>query len=75
MCQFFSAIITKNKTHYNLDHDDHGRLLRELKIKDNHCSPNFVRVELLPEDGDIFNHSIKNWKLKVDQDFRGEIHL
>jgi len=37
-------------------------------IKDDSLNPNFVRVELLPKDGDIFNHSIKNWNLKVDQD-------
>jgi hypothetical protein len=45
-------------------------MLEELGIKDDSLFPNFVRVEITPKGGDIWNHDINNWKLRVDQDFR-----
>ena len=45
-------------------------MVEKFKLKDDSKQPNFVRVELLPQDNDIFNHDLKNWKLKVDQDFK-----
>jgi hypothetical protein len=52
------------------EHDHHSQMLEELGIKDDTQFPNFVRVEITPVDGDIFNHNLDNWKLRVDQDFR-----
>ena len=62
MCQFHSGIITyKNKRAItNLDKDSHTDLLEQAGLKDDTSNPNFVRVEILPQDGDIFNHKESN---------------
>jgi hypothetical protein len=70
MCQFKSGIVLKDKVFCPLDYDSHEEMIKELKLKDDTTSPNFVRVEIIPADGNIFNHDLKNWQLKVDQDFR-----
>jgi len=72
MCQIKSAIILKDKTFCPFDYDDHSKMLEELGIKDNTKTPDFVRVEMNPKDGNIFNHDLDNWVLKVDQDFKPE---
>jgi hypothetical protein len=69
MCQFKSFILLKEKIHYSLKTDSHSDLLEELNIKDESVFPNFVRVEVLPKDKDIFNLNIDNWKVCVDQDY------
>ena len=70
MCRFFSGIVTKKSIVWDLDIDSHEDLLAKAGIKDIKTDPNFVRVELVPTDNDVFNHDIKNWKLHVDQDFK-----
>ena len=70
MCQLMSGLITKEKTYYDLDSDSHEDLIKKAGVVDDGNSPDFVRVEMIPKDGNIFNHDIKNWVLKVDQDFR-----
>ena len=70
MCQIKSAIILKDRVFCPYDYDDHSKMLETLGIKDNSKDPQFVRVEMNPIDGDIFNHDLSNWKLKVDQDFK-----
>ena len=70
MCKFMSAIVTKKSIIWDLDIDSHEDLLAKAGIKDIKIDPNFVRVELVPTDNDVFNHDIKNWKLHVDQDFK-----
>jgi hypothetical protein len=72
MCKFFSAVITKKSVIWDIDNDSHEFLLEKAGIKDTKADPSFVRVELLPVDGNIFNHALKNWKLQVDQDYRPE---
>ena len=72
MCRFFSAIVQKKNIIWDIDIDNHTTLLEKAGIKDVKTDPNFVRVELLPQDNDIFNHDLKNWKLRVDQDFKPE---
>ena len=70
MCKFHSGIVTyKNRSVItDLDKDSHTGLLEIGGLKDTSINPNFVRVEILPTDGDIFNHKLSNWKLHVDQD-------
>jgi len=68
MCKFFSGIVCKDRLVYDLDNDSHEVLLEKTGFNDDKPFPNFVRVELLPQDDDIFNHDLKNWKLRVDQD-------
>jgi hypothetical protein len=70
MCQFFSGIITKKETIFDFDFDSHEKLIEKAGLKDTTNSPDFVRVELLPKDGNIFNHDLDNWILKIDQDFK-----
>ena len=72
MCQFFSGVITKNKTLYDLDSDNHEDLIKKARLKDDTRNPDFVRVELSPKDGDIFNHNMNNWGIRVDQDYKPE---
>ena len=72
MCQFKSGIVLPGKIIVPLDKDSHNEILNDLGIKDNTEFPNFVRIECVPLDGDIFNHNIDNWSVKVDQDFLPE---
>ena len=70
MCQFFSGIITREKTVWDYENDSHEFLIKKAGLNDKTNDPNFVRVELLPIDNDVFNHNIKNWKLQIDQDYK-----
>ena len=72
MCNFFSGIVTKDKTYAGWETDSHEDLIKAAKLDDTTNNPNFVRVEFVPKDGDIFNHNSDNWVLKVDQDFKPE---
>ena len=68
MCKLKSAIILKNRV-FVPEYDSHTEMLKELGIKDDYlnASKTFVRVELSPDDGDVFS-DIDTWKLSVDQD-------
>jgi hypothetical protein len=68
MCRFMSAIVTRDKILWDLDMDSHEDIVKKFNLDDTTKKPNFVRVELLPRDGDIFNHDLKNWVLQKDQD-------
>jgi len=70
MCEFKSGIVLKDRVFCPLDYDSHEDMLKELKLTDKDDKPKFVRVEIVPIDGNIFNHDLKNWKLKVDQDYK-----
>src|SRR3990167_2588278 len=72
MCNWMSGIIVaKNKkVLWHPDIDSHTELLEHFKLKDETNSPNFVRVEFSPEDGDFLNHDFAKWKFKTDQDFK-----
>ena len=50
MCNFLSAIITKNDVFYDFDHDEHERLIEKHKLNDKENPPEFVRVEYTPDD-------------------------
>jgi len=69
MCNFFSAIVTKDKVLWDSMIDSHTELLEKLGIKDDSKDPNFVRVELSPPD--YIEKTFKDlslWKFKTDQD-------
>ena len=68
MCNFFSAIITKDDIIYDPQTDAHEDLIEKAGLDDTTSKPDFVRVEMNPKDGDIFNHDMDNWKFKIDQD-------
>jgi hypothetical protein len=69
MCQFKSFIVKKKSVIWYPDTDNHTTILERSGIKDNCKKANFVRCEMLPSDGDIFNHKPSNWVLNVDQDY------
>jgi len=68
MCQIKSGIVLKDRVFMPLDYDSHEEMVEELKLNDSTKEPQFVRVEVTPKDGDIFNHNLKNWELQIDQD-------
>ena len=68
MCKIFSGIITKSGVLFDLDTDSHEDIIKKHKLNDKTKSPDFVRVELTPKDGNIFNHNPENWELETDQD-------
>ncbi|MCX8130915.1 MAG: hypothetical protein N3I35_12550 [Clostridia bacterium] len=70
MCQFKSFIALKDRVYFDLKEESHSQLLEKLGIKDDYlnATKSFVRCEIIPKDGDLFNHSMDNWKLNVDQD-------
>ena len=72
MCKLKSAIVLKDRI-FIPEYDSHSDMLNELGITDDYlgASKKFVRVELSPEDGDVFS-DIDGWKLTVDQDIRPE---
>ena len=72
MCRLKSGIVLKNRV-FVPEYDSHTEMLEELGIKDDYlgASKTFVRVELLPVDGDVFSN-IDTWKLTIDQDITPE---
>ena len=72
MCQFKSALVLKDRI-FLPDYDSHDKMLQELRIEDNftNASKVFVRVELLPTDGNIFS-AVDGWTLNVNQDILPE---
>ena len=72
MCKLKSGLILKDRI-FLPDYDSHDTMLKELGIKDDFlgASKKFVRVELSPEDDDLFS-DIDTWVMKVDQDVRPE---
>ncbi len=70
MCQLKSAIVLKDRVFMPLDTDKHEKMIKELKLDDTTNNPDFVRVEIVPKDGNLFNHDLDNWQFGVDQDFK-----
>ena len=56
MCEFLSAVVTKTKFYYDAFDDSHETLIQKHKLNDNTRTPDFVRIEITPKDGDICNH-------------------
>ena len=69
MCNFLSGIILRNEVVLApLYNQSHSALLRKINIKDNNLfRSDFVKVELLPDNGDPLSDS-NRWKYIVDQD-------
>ena len=75
MCKLKSCIVLQDRV-FCPDYDSHDKMLSELKIKDTRKNAEslFVRVELSPEDDDVFS-PVDGWKMTVDQDIRPEWFL
>ena len=70
MCKLKSAIVLKDRI-FMPDYDSHSQMLDELGIEDDYlgASKKFVRVELSPQNGDVFS-DIDTGTLTVDQDIK-----
>ena len=69
MCKFKSGIILKNRIVLAPEgNDSHSDLLEDLNIEDSHfnASKTFVRVELVPPDGNKAV-DVSKWEYIVDQ--------
>ena len=69
MCQFLSAIVTKNDVYYDVFDDSHEALIKKHRLNDNGNNPDFVRVEITHQNRDISNTNLDEWTLRVDQDY------
>jgi len=70
MCQFYSPIVNKKLQILDCveDNDNHETVVDKFKLADDKLQDrDFVRLEIIPEDRDIFNHKISNWVYKVDE--------
>jgi len=69
MCQPASMILRKTVVPYwSKESDSHEVLLKELGLKDNTAHPKFVRVVIVPPNGD-FSRPLAEWQYHVDQDY------
>lgn len=72
MCRFKSGVILKNRVVLAPEgRESHSDLLESLNIDDNTINAKFVRVELIPPNGNI-SSDIKNWDYNLDQDYLPE---
>ena len=71
MCNFWSAIITKNgDVLYDNMTDSHEDIVQKYKLDDSIIEVDkrdFVRIEILPPDGDVFNKELATWEFKIDE--------
>ena len=68
MCKPFSAIVTRNAVLWSRVSDNHEDNIAENHLNDKIKAPDFVRVELTPQNMD-FRKPISEWLFKVDQDY------
>ena len=66
MCQFFSAIVTRQgKLFYNKFTHSHENIIRLNNLIEGIQHDNFVRVEYIPQNNEFWN--LDNYKLKIDE--------
>jgi len=71
MCKYFSCLVNKTgRVVGDGSIDSHEELYQIYKIKDDRPKELLLwaKIEILPQDGDIFNHDIKNWDLTIDEE-------
>ena len=75
MCHFASLVLTKDSVFWSKKTDSHEDIIKEFDLHEgsNPKSPNILRVELLPRDGDPFSDPA-TWAYKVDQDLTPKWH-
>ena len=73
MCNLKSALVLKDRV-FMPEYDSHSTMIDELKLNDSSRNPGFVRVEISPPSGNVFE-SIASWEYKVDQDFRPDWYV
>ena len=68
MCQFASVLVLRNRVVWGME-DSHEKLIKSEGLRDNSRSPEFVRAEISPPNGDP-RALIAEWKYRTDQDYR-----
>ena len=71
MCSPASLIVTRTKVLFSELTDRHEDIIKEFGLDDSTESPDFVRVEIVPED-DNYKLPLSKWVYRVDQDFLPE---
>ena len=66
MCRMKSMILLKDRV-FCPDYDSHADMLEALKIKDDKPVPTFVKIEIVPPNGDI-SAPVSTWHYEPDQD-------
>ena len=75
MCNFFSGILMKDgRVLYDLDIDDHSKLIEKLGLKDDKLQGlrSWIKFEITPKDSSVFNKRKSNWVFKVDEESKIE---
>jgi hypothetical protein len=67
MCNLKSGILLKDRVLISATTDSHSEILASFNVADNRAVPNFVKVELIPPEHDVFSNS-ETWRYVVDQD-------
>jgi hypothetical protein len=70
MCRFFSCLIKKNGDVVYGMTDSHEDLIQQEGLSDNTNDPSkmlFARLEITPDDGNIFNNDFSKWSVHIDQ--------
>ena len=69
MCMPKSGLVLKgNLIYLPYDTDSHDEMIKDKGFRDESPFPNFVKIEIYPDDKNYFNHNAADWKLYVDQD-------
>ncbi len=71
MCRFFSCILTKYDDIYYADDDGKLLISHDKIIETEHLNTKdelrtYLRVEITPKDGNVFNHNLDNWTINLD---------
>jgi len=67
MCQFASVLVLRNRVVWGME-DSHDKLIKSEGLRDDSRSPEFVRAEISPPNGDP-RAPIAEWKYRTDQDY------
>ena len=68
MCQFKSMVVLRERILCSTSHDSHRKLLDDAGIPDRDGSPDFVKVEIVPQDySEVALKDLDSWTFKVDQ--------
>jgi hypothetical protein len=66
MCRLASFVVTREKVLWHPSDDSHEKIISHYHLDDKRES-NFVRVEMVPPNGDYFK-PFSEWKFCIDQD-------
>jgi len=68
MCKMASFIITKTEVLWSINSDSHEVIINENNLDDKTNNPDFVRVEIVPQN-DCYKLPLTQWLYNKDQDY------